>query len=92
MAPETARSFTVPLIANPHKAVGGHGNACAVDLNVGGVGQWALRGAVEKRSEQTFNQPAAGFATGAMGHFNLRFAEFDLASCGGHVVFVVQFS
>ncbi len=62
-----------------HEAVGGDRDSRAVDLNMRGVAERARGGTEQQRSEQSFDQPAAGLAAGAVRHFDLRFAEADLA-------------
>ena len=42
------------------------------------VAERARRGAKEKRREQSFDQPAAGFASGSVRHLDLRIAKADL--------------
>ena len=92
LAPETARSFTVPLTASspmepPGKrkrpddeTVGGDRDAGSVDVDVGGVAEWSGSGPEKQRREQAFHEPAAGLASGAVGHFDLRIAEANLGS------------
>ena len=67
-----------------HKTIGGHGDACAVDLDVGGIAQRRLGIGEEDGSKQTFHESSARLAAGAMRHFNLRLAEPDLGSKGSH--------
>jgi hypothetical protein len=44
---------------------------------MGGIAQ-RLRRSKKKRSEQSFHEPAASFASGAVGHLDLGFAKADL--------------
>ena len=65
-----------------HETVGGHGDSCAIDLDVRGIAQWTLAGTEEKRCEQAFHKPAAGFAAGAMRHLDLRLAKLYFRTKG----------
>ena len=90
LAPETARSFTVPLTASSPIEPPGKRSGLTTKLSVvmatraplrfevSGVAQAArVEAAEEQRREQPFDQPAAGFAAGAVRHLDLRVAEAD---------------
>ena len=88
-APDTARSFTVPLMASsPMEPPGKRSGLTtklsvviailrAVDLNVRGITQRSRTRTKEKRRKQSFDESSAGLAAGAVRHFNLRFAKPD---------------
>jgi len=60
-----------------HETICGNGEASAVEIEMGGVAE-RFRGREKKqRSEKTFDQATASFASGAVGHFDLRLAEPD---------------
>ena len=92
LAPETARSFTVPLTASSPMEPPGKRRGLTTKLSVVMASRVPLRSrcaasperfcrrAEEKRREQAFDQPAAGFAAGSVSHFDLRLAE---AKTGG---------
>ena len=58
-----------------HEAIGGEGDVGSADFDVRGVCESLCRGIEEKGSKQAFDESAAGFATGAVGHFDLRIFE-----------------
>jgi hypothetical protein len=60
-----------------YEAIRGNGEWCAIDPHVSGVCQWLRLSASKQRNKETFHQLAAGFAAGAVGHFDLWFAESD---------------
>ena len=91
-APETARSFTVPLTAS--SPIEPPGNAAAAPRSCRWSSRCACRptstcaaspsgspgGVEQQRREQAFDQPAAGLAAGAVRHLDLRVAEADLGA------------
>ncbi len=90
LAPETARSFTVPLMASSPIEPPGKLNGFTTKLSVVIARRTPpmLRDAasfnsgwaepIQQRSEQAFDQATAGNASGAVGHFDLRLAKLDL--------------
>ena len=90
LAPETARSLTVPLMASSPIEPPGNTSGFTTKLSVVTailaplIFRWAasrqrFRGGTKKeRSEKTFDKAAAGFSTSAVGHLNLRLAKANL--------------
>ena len=88
-APETARSFTVPFTASspidpPGKRSGLTTKLSvviatrgSVDIDVRGISQRPGSRSEEQRREQTFDQPAAGLASGSVRHLDLGIAKPD---------------
>ena len=60
-----------------YKTVGRNCNLRATDVHMRGIPQRAWRAAKKQRGEKTFNQLAAGFASGSVRHLDLRVAEAD---------------
>ena len=52
----------------------------AVDVDVRGVAQRSGSRSEEQRREQSLDQPAAGLASGAVRHLDLRIAKPDLGA------------
>ena len=67
-----------------HEAVGGKGDGGPADFDVSRVGETLGRAGEKQRREEAFDESAAGFASGAMGHLDLWIFEPDLRrSFGG---------
>ena len=94
LAPETARSFTVPLTASSPIEPPGKRSGFTTKLSVviaicaplmstvRGIAERFRGSAEKKRSEQAFDQPAAGLAAGAVRHLDLRIAETNWGGLG----------
>ena len=65
-----------------HEAVGSEGEAGAVHLQVGGIGEGGQERTAEERRDQAFDQPPAGLAPGAVGHLDAGIAEADPGESG----------
>ena len=95
-APDTARSFTVPLTASSPMEPPGKRSGLTTKLSVVMAKRVPLisrcaaspRGSADckpqQRSEQILHQAAAGLASGAVRHFDLRIAKADLGKRRGH--------
>ena len=88
-APDTARSFTVPFTASSpidppgkrqrfhDKAVSRDCDCGAVDIDVRGISQRPGGRSKEQWSKKTFDQLAAGLASGSVSHLDLGVAKPD---------------
>ena len=64
------------------KTIRGHRDPRAVDLNVRGVAQRSVERRNRSGANKSFDQSAAGLASGAVRHFDLRIAKPNLEVTG----------